>query len=423
MPTTTPFDQQIPSVTREQIEKAIASLLPIERVMIRLLMLQYLDPSPEDITLMAQERSEPQMKAGSRAGGLTVNPDRTINLPKEWIVAVESRVKQYATQVREHRMRLDVQLNFITAYLEGLRRETEAIETLLLNEGGHTTETLRELGVQARLALISYPLKKLMMRAEKQDIDEQAFVKERLGLEYQAHLRRYSRFKKRQEHAIQERRVFMLSSLSDEHLATAWSIAKSPILNRRVKAIQKYVTALGTLVHGPGAGEGFAAAVNAGVGSRMPGGSKNEGIGTQPLETKDDLWSKSLRSLPPLPSPSEQKPCEHDGGGKILVGKLRNFATYLMAEEDESKVWARTAQCLSCLSRLTAIQQETGLTAESAETVMQRVKARTAMPRKEDSKPAPAETPEMAAEKLADLEERLRPFIGHEVLPEGNARW
>lgn len=423
MPTTAPPTQHTPPVTREQIEKAIDSLLPVERVMIRLLMLQYLDPRPEDVILMAQERAEPQMKAGSRAGGLTVNPDRTVNLPKEWVVAVENRVKQYATQVREHRMRLDLQLNFITDYLEGLRRETEAIETLLLNESGHTAETLRELGVQARLALITYPLKKLMARAEKQDIDEPSFVKERLGLEYQAHLRRYTRFKKRQEHALQERRVFVLSSLSDEHLATVWSIAKGPLLNRRVKAIQKYVTAVSGIVHGSVASGDFAAAVNAGVGSRMPGGSKNDGIGTQALETKEDLWSKSLLALTPAAPPTELKPCEHDGGGKNLVGKLRSLATYVMAEEDESKLWARSSQCLSCLSRLITAQQELGLLAEPPDAVLQRVQARTAMPRKEEAVPAPVETPEMAAEKLADLEERLRPFIGHEVLPEGNRSW
>ena len=415
--------QGMPSLTRERIETAIASLSPVEQVMIRLLMLQYLDPTPADITLMAQERSEPQMKAGSRVGGFAASQDQNLSLPKEWIVAIGNRVKQYATQVREHRTKLDLQRAFITDYLEGLMHETEAMESMLRSECGYTAEALVGLRSDARLALISYPLRKLMARVDKQEIEEESYLRERLSLEYQAHLRRQSRFKKRLEQGMQERKMYMLSSLSDEHLATVWSIAKGPLLNRRVKAIQKYVTALATIAKAPLAGGEFAAAVNAGVGSRMPGGSKNEGIGTKPLEAKEDLWSKSLLSLTPAPSPTELTPCEHDGGGKLLLGKLRSLATYLMSEEDESKVWARTVQCLSCLSKLSTIQREARLSDDVAENIAERVKARIAMPRKEEATPAPAETPEMAAERLADLQERLRPFIGHEVLPEGNRSW
>src|SRR5206468_11328176 len=88
-----------PAVTREQIEKAIASLQPFERVMIRLLMLQYLDPNHDDVTFMARERCEPNMKAGYKFGGFATGADRKIVLPKEWITAIEHKVQQYASQV------------------------------------------------------------------------------------------------------------------------------------------------------------------------------------------------------------------------------------------------------------------------------------------------------------------------------------
>ena len=120
------------AVTRERIEAAIASLQPFERVMIRLLMLQYLDPTHDDVTFMAQERSEPNMKAGHKFGGFAVGTDRKIILPKEWITAIEHKVQQYASQVRDHRKRLDLQISFMTDYLQGLERETLAIETLLI---------------------------------------------------------------------------------------------------------------------------------------------------------------------------------------------------------------------------------------------------------------------------------------------------
>jgi hypothetical protein len=412
-----------PAVTREQIEATIRSLQPFERVMIRLLMLQYLDPTHDDVTFMAQERSEPNMKAGHKFGGFAVGTDRKIILPREWITAIEHKVQQYASQVRDHRKRLDLQISFMTDYLQGLERETQAIETLLITACGFDGASLEELRLQARQALITYALRKLSARAEKQEVEEDAYLKERLSLEYQAQHRRRDRFKKRLEQMLQERRVVMLSSLSDEHLATIWGIAQGPILSRRVKAIQRYVNALALTLNAPLQEGQFAAAVNAGLGSRMAGGNKNEGVGTKTLEIKEDLWSKTLQSLPPAPAPLEPKPCEHDGGGKVLAGLLRSLATYLMSEEDESKLWTRTNQCLPCLLRLRNIQEEAYVVDETAESVIERVRARTMMPRKDEPQAPPVEDPEVAAAKLADLEERLRPFIGTNVLPVGAKTW
>ena len=412
-----------PAVTREQIEAAIASLQPFERVMIRLLMLQYLDPTPDDVTFMARERSEPNMKAGHKFGGFAKGADRKIILPREWITAIEHKVQQYASQVRDHRNRLDLQISFITDYLQGLERETLAIETLLITACGFDGASLEELRLQARQALITYALRKLAARAEKQELEEDAYLKERLSLEYQAQHRRRTRFKKRLEQMLQERRVVMLSSLSDEHLATIWGIAQGPILNRRVKAIQRFVNALASTLNAPLQEGQFAAAVNAGLGSRMAGGNKNEGVGTKALEIKEDLWSKTLQALPPAPAPSESKPCEHDGGGKVLAGLLRSLATYLMSEEDESKLWTRTNQCLPCLLRLRNIQEEAYVVDETAESIVERVRARTMMPRKDEPQAPPVEDPADAAAKLADLEERLRPFIGTNVLPVGAKTW
>ena len=423
MPTTAPpipAQQSNTGISREQIDMAIAGLSPVERVMIRLLMLQYLDPTPEDITLMAQERCEPNMKAGYKFGGFAVGADRTIVLPKEWITAIQNKVRQYASELRDHRQRLELQIAFLTDYLQGLERETEAIETLLVTECGDTQDSLKEIASQARQALISYGLRKLAARVEKQELDEAAYTKERLNLEYQAHQRRRDRFKKRLEQTLQERQVMTLSSLSDEHLATIWCIAKGPLLSRRVKAIQKFLNALAVVLKAPMQDGQFAAAVNAGLGSRMAGGHKNEGIGTSHVAIKEDLWSKALLSLPPAAAPTPPKPCEHDGGGKTLVGRLQSLAGFLMSEEDESKLWIRTIQCLPCLLRLRSIQE-----ASSAQevNVLYNIKVRATMPRKDEPLAPVVEDQEAAAAKLADLEERLRPYIGTDVLPEGNSRW
>ena len=423
MPTVAPTEQTQQAhsgFTREHIDAAIASLQPVERVMIRLLMLQYLDPIYEDITFMAKERCEPNMAAGHRFGGVALGVDRAIVLPKEWVTAIELKVHQYASEVREHRKRLDLQIAFLTDYLKGLKTETEAIETLLVSNCEYSRESLDELRLQARQALISYSLRKLTARAEKQELEEDAYFKERLSLEYQAHHRRQERAKKRLAQVQQERQALMLSSLSDEHLATIWGIAKGPLMSRRVKAIQKYVHAIATTLNTPMQGGEYAAAVNAGVGGRLAGGSKNDGVGTQAVVMKEDLWSKTLMSLPPASPPAEPKQCDHGGAGKGLPIRLKSLASYLISEEDERTLWTLASQCLSCLVRLRSVQETSS--AQEVD-VLYNVKVRVTMPRKDEPEAPPVESAEEAAAQLADLQERLRPYVGTDVLPEGNARW
>ena len=422
MSVTTAPQQAQPELAREQIEAALARLQPVDRVMLRMLLLQYLDPTPEDVTFMAWERSEPQMKAGSKFGGLAVTPQGPVSLPKEWTAAVEGKIAEFASRLREHRNRLELQVSFLTDYFEGLRLELEALECLLTNDCGVPTDALADLRAQARQAAISYALRKLGVRAEKEQVEEAEYLRERLSLEYQAHTRRMDRFKKRLEQVGQERQAGITSSLSDQELATIWGINPGPILNRRVKAVQKYLNALGAVLNANVARVEFAAAVNAGLGSRLPGGAKNEGIGTKPISMPEDLWSRTLETLAAEPMPIESKPCQHDGGGKVLTGKLRSLALYTMSEEDERALWPRTIQCFHCLTRLRTLQQEGQVTGQPLETVIARIRTRTAMPRKEPAE-APSETPEKPAEKGLDIEERLRPFIGDDAGQEGAGRW
>src|ERR1041384_5950034 len=131
MTTTAASSEPMSAITRQHIDAAIAKLQPVHQIMMRLLLLQFMDPTPDDIVFMARERSEPQMRAGSKAGGMAPSPERILGLPKEWITAVENRVKQYTTQLREHRTRLDIQVAFLEDYLQGIQLEMQAIEALL----------------------------------------------------------------------------------------------------------------------------------------------------------------------------------------------------------------------------------------------------------------------------------------------------
>jgi hypothetical protein len=418
------------ALTREQIEAAIAALQPIHSIMIRLLLLQFLEPTLDDITFMARERSEPNNRAGGNlattfGGNLAAayrsnlgSPDKiekSIALPKEWVSAVEHRVKQYQTQLREQRTRLDLQIAFLGDYLDGLRVELEAMEKLLTTECGTTQETLEDLHAQAKVAPVTYSLKKLAARTEKQEVEEEDYYRERLSLEYQAHIRRRDRFRKRLELVNLERQPFLMSSLSDEHLATIWGIARGTIMNRRVKAMQSFVNTLSTTLKVELDQNAFAAAVTAGLGKRTPGGNKSEGIGSVPLQISGDPWSRTLQTLAAIPvTPATPKPCDHDGGGKILAGRLRGIAEYVLVEDEEGKLWPRTAQCLSCLTRLRTIQQESGVLGQSADAVLARVRTRTAMPRKGAPETAALQTPAPPEEQGLDLAERLRPWIGED---------
>lgn len=413
------------TLTRAQSETAIASLQPVHRVMVRLLLLAYLDPTPEDIAFMARERSEPNMRAGLKQGGRSqVAHDKISGLPKDWLVAVENKVRWFQTQLRTQLTRLNLLADFLTDYLAGLQLEIRATEQMLTSECEIGPESLEDLRAQAKLSPLTYSLKKLAARADKGEIEEADYVRERLSLEYQASLRQRDRFKKRLNLVLLERQASIMSSLSDEFLAEIWCIAVGPITNRRVKAVQAYVNALASILKTGLDAASFAAAVNAGLGPRLAGGSKNEGIGSKPLDLSGDLWTQTILALAadPIP-PITPKPCEHpEGGTKSLTAKLRSLPIYELGEDEEIKMWPRTVLCLNCLTVVRDAQQESGIVGRSLDEVVARVKTRSAFPRKEAAPAAQEAAPAPEAEAL-DLAERLRPFIGDDAGQVGAKSW
>ncbi len=414
------------TLTRAQIETAIAALQPVQRVMVRLLLLPYLDPTPEDIAFMARERSEPNMRAGQKQGGRSqVAHDKISGLPKDWIVAVENKVRQFQTQLRGQLTRLNLLADFLTDYLAGLQPEVTATEQLLTSECEIAPESFEDLRAQAKLSPLTYALKKLAVRADKGEIEETDYVRERLGLEYQARLRQRDRSKKRLNLALLERQTSMMSSLSDEFLAEIWCIAVGPITNRRVKAVQAYVNTLASTLKSSLDSASFTAAVNAGLGPRLAGGSKNEGVGSKPVDLSGDLWTQTILALAadPIP-PITPRPCEHrEGGTKSLAAKLRSLAIYELGEDEEVKMWPQTVQCLNCLTVVRAAQQESGIVGHSLDEVVARVKTRAAFPRKETPATAPVEAPASQDKTAIEVEELLRPFIGDDAGQVGAKSW
>src|SRR5437879_12724641 len=406
------------ALTRVQVETAVAARQPVQRVMVRLLLLPYLDPTPEDIRFMAREPSETNMRTGLKQGGRSqIAHDKISGLPKDWIVAVENKVRQFQTQVRGQLIRLNLLADFLTDYLAGLQLEITATEQLLTSECEVGPESLEDLRAQAKLSPRTDALKKRTVRADQGEIEEADYVRERLSLEYQARLRQRDRFKKRLNLVLLERPASMLSSLSDEFLAEIWCISVGPITNRRVKAVQAYVNALASTLKSGLDAASFAAAVNAGLGPRLAGGSKNEGIGSIPVDLSGDLWTQTILALAadPIP-PITPKPREHpEGGTQSPTANLRRLPIYELGEDEEVKMWPLTVLCLNCLTVVRSAQPESGIVGRALYAFVARVSSRSAFPRKEAAPAAQEAAPSPEAEAL-DLEERLRPFIGDDEI-------
>jgi len=422
-----------PTLTREQIEAVILSLQPVQRIMIRLLLLPFMSPSADDIFFMARERTEPNMRAGGNiatafGGNANIRREKINGVPKDWLVAVEYRAQQYQTQSRQHLVRLNYLADFFQEYLQGLQPEIDAMERLLSTECEMSPESLDDLRAQAKLAPLTYALRKLAARAEKQEVEEEDYRRERLSLEYQAHLRRRDRARKRLAQITVERQAALISSLSDEFLAEVWGLSVGPITNRRVKAIQAYLSALATALHTSPDQTSMTAAVNAGIGPKLAGCSKNDGFSSKAVDLAGDLWTQTVYALAaePLPAPAP-KPCVHpDAGTKALTVKLRSLATYELGEDEEVKIWARTAQCLACVTALRNAQKESALPGRQADAVLSEIKARTAMPRKDAAPPSTEPVPVPADEQGLDIDERLRPFLGDDMGQtggRGSDRW
>ena len=412
-----------PALTREQIEAVIMSLQPVQRIMIRLLLLPYMSPSSDDIFFMARERTEPNNRAGGNIAtafgpNLDIRREKINGVPKDWIVSVENRARQYQSQLRENLVRLNRLSDFFQNYLAGLQPEIDALEHLLATQCDMSRESLDDLRDQARLAPITYALKKLAARADKQEVEEEDYRRERLSLECQAHLRRRDRFKKRLDLVTVERQAALISSLSDEFLAEVWGLAVGPIRNRRVKAIHAYISALGAALQSGLDPASFAAAVNAGIGPKLPGGSKNEGVSSSRVDLAGDLWSLTVHALAAeLMSSASPKPCTHpESGSKALAAKLRGLATYELGEDEEVKIWARTVPCFHCVTALCTAQKESGLLDRQAEDVLAQVTTRTAMPRKETDAAVREKAADVVPEDTGlSVEERLRPWLGDDA--------
>lgn len=379
-----------PALTQEQI-LATVDALPVQgRIMLRLLLLQYLDVTEEDIRYMAADRPDPRFNAGGKPA--------TPYISQETLQGLTDRVGQYRTRVRQRRERLKLQIDCLQKLVGINETLAELAVHLLKTRFGLAAAALDELRSQARTAVSKPVLRELNRKWDQDEIAEEDYRRDALMLEYQRLLRRIEADRKRLAQARREYDLANTTSLQDHEIGHIWGIPAGALAARKAKYLHQYVQ---------------------GLQSRL----QAEGAADEAKMAPMDLWNKTLEVM--AQRPVERSPATYDGleGTEArLLEKLSAFATTKLPEEQESRFWLSLIQdsrhqaeygskivSLFALQRLLAVLEEMDISPDALEAELL---ARTAPIPKVLAVEAPA--PEPAAEpQLSEMGEHiLRSFKG-----------
>ncbi|ALA58943.1 hypothetical protein [Nitrospira moscoviensis] len=385
-------------LTAELIQEVIAGL-PIQgRIMLRLLLIQHLDVTHDEILFMVSDRPDPRCVSGTK-------PITTMT--QESIAAMTSRRDEYRRRARLRRERTWLQC----VALKKLAETAEAMAdraAALLSDRGVSAGTLKELKEQARVAVPRPALRVLEERWDKEEISAEDYQKHRLAIEMQTLLRFAERFRKRLDLAERERQTSDQTVLQDHEIGHIWGIPAGTLAARKVKFLSQYLHALQAKLTG--------AAVNP---AQAP-----------PL----DLWKETLAVL--ARTPVERSIATYDGLEQTetaLIEKLTAYALIGIPEQTEVKFWnslvfgassnamhSESTRTLFGLQRLVAIQQDTDTGPDALDEEL--LKRTAPKPKAEAGAiegPAEAGKPE-----ITELQKQiLHNFIGEDVSGRASDKW
>ena len=354
--------------------------LPIQgRIMLRLLLLQYLDVAREDIEYMTADRPDPRLQAG-------VKP--TITTPsKDAIEGVSNRVAQYRMRSRQRRERSGLQVECLQGLLRASGALSGTAERLLKTRYGMDDAALSELRSQARVMVPKPMIRELDQKWERNEVSEDDYLKRRLAIEYQTDLRRIERDRKRLGVATREHRLVSSQPLQDHELGHVWGIPASSLTARKVKFLHLYLQ---------------------GLQQELQKSVSDGGHSLPPI----DLWKETFVVL--SARPVERSVAGYDGlehTEAALLEKLHALASRAMSEDLEARFWSSLVPSLFGLQRLAVIQGEQPTAPEAVEAALL---ARTS--------PAPKTTADATDEEstkvppdLGEMGEHvLRSFLGEE---------
>ena len=294
-------------LTHELIESVIEQS-PIQgRIMLKLLLLQHFDITPEEINHIAADRPDPRCVAGSKPIHQVVKQDALRD--------VTSRRDEYRRRVRLRRERIWLQMEAMkgmTALAEGLIcTATELLQTRY----EVTPDAVAAIKQQARAAVPKPAIRLLDRRWDENDISAEAYQEARLGLEIQTQLRLLEKYRKRFELSEREWKSINAAPMQDHEIGHIWGIPAGSLAGRKVKHLHHYLQTIQTTL-------------------------QRSATNDLPATGSLDLWKETLAVL--SERPVERSISVYDGLERTedaLLAKLRAFVWGTLGEDLEAKFW------------------------------------------------------------------------------------
>lgn len=294
-------------LTVATIESAIAGM-PIQgRIMLRLILLRYLDVTSDEIDYMAADRPDPRCVSGTK-------PTHKM-ITKEAVKAVQDKRDEYRGYLRLTRERTWLQCECLKQLAQLRDNMANRAEGLLRSRFGLDRDALEALKAQARTALPRPAIRALDRRWDTDEITAEEYQQQRLGIELQTQLRLAEKYRKRLDLAERERQTANHTSLQDHEICHIWGIPAGSLAARKVKYLAQYLQALKTLLE-----------------REVP----RQAPATPPL----DLWKETFSVLAELPI--ERSLSTYDGLERTesaLLDKLAALASGRLTEDVEPKFW------------------------------------------------------------------------------------
>ena len=388
-------------LTADIIRSTIDTMPMQGRIMLRLILLQHLDITDEELLYIVADQPDPRCVSGTKRIHDV--------LTKESIKAVTGRRDQYRRQVRLKRERTWLQcesLQRLQRLREGL---AERARILLTKRFALSTETLDALETSARTVLPRPAIRLLEQRWEDNEITAENYQQQRLSIEYQTQLRMAEKYCKRLNLAERERQTAIYAPLLDHEIGHVWGIPAGSLTARKVKYITQYLQTLQ---------------------AKMQAGSPGLATTTAPL----DLWKETFAVL--AEQPVERSLSTYDGLEKTesaLIDKLTLMVWGSLAEESEVKFWtslvfgassnamhSEITRNLFGLQRLTAILNDMDTSIEALD---EELLTRTA-PRQKLEVAALDSSAEPAAQELSEAQAQiLSSMRGEDAGSKASDKW
>ncbi len=329
-------------LTETQILAVINAMPQQGRIMLRLLLLQYIDVESEDVDYMAADRPDPRMQAGAKP---TVQ-----SISKEDLAFMHARVAQYRSASRQKRERVWLQMECLRKQLALSQAICEAAVRLLTGRFGVGEADVAELKAQARIAIPKPAIRELEQKWDRDEIAEEEFRRRRLAVEYQTELRKAERDRRRLEVVGREYALVSNAPLQDHEIAHIWGIPATALTGRKVKYLHQYMQAL----------QQELARSAAAAGAQLP-----------PV----DLWRETFAVFGQRPA--ERSVVAYDWTERTeaqLMEKITAYVARAMTEEQEARQWVVFLKSLYALQRLLIVYNDQDLSPEAVEeTLLARV--------------------------------------------------